>query len=194
MAKLFTEILDEAAKRGFTNTRAVDATNWLRETSQKVVEADANPVKVISDTKSKLVSSPEIGKLYLFNYNPKTKDRLPYYDRFPLIFPFNMNSDGFHGINMHYLPYTYRAKLMDALYDLEEEESLQISYEILTSISRLRYFRPCVKRYLNSYLKSRFLEVSYNQWEVALFLPLERFEKATKQQVFRQTTQQIRGQ
>jgi len=36
-----------------------------------------------------MVDSVEPGGMYMFLYDPKTKAKLPYFDRFPLIFPFN---------------------------------------------------------------------------------------------------------
>ena len=54
--------------------------------------------------------------MFMFIYDPKHKDTLPFYDTFPLVFPIEIYSDSFLGINLHYLPPVLRAKLMDALY------------------------------------------------------------------------------
>jgi len=139
------------------------------------------------------------GFLYLFNYDPKLKEELPYYDRYPLVFPFSLHNDGFVGINLHYLPYLFRAKLMDALYSLlsnkryDDTTKLRMSYSLLDSASRYKYFRPCVKKYLYSHVRSRFLLIPADEWDIALFLPLERFAKKTKAQVFRETRNIING-
>ena len=53
--------------------------------------------------------------LYMYMYDPKLKATLPYYDRFPLVFPFSKTPDGFIGLNMHYLPYQLRMVLLDRL-------------------------------------------------------------------------------
>jgi hypothetical protein len=136
--------------------------------------------------------------MYLFSYYAKHHDTLPYYDQFPLIFPFEKLDDGFLGINMHYLPLPMRAKMMDGLYTItdtqkEEKSKVSLSYELLTSLSQLRYYKPCIKRYLNSQLRSRFLEVPATQWDIALFLPLQRFVKASVQQVYKDSRKKIRG-
>ena len=60
-----------------------------------------------------------IGKMYMFYYDAKTKDKLPYWDRFPLIFVLDVRPDRFWGVNLHYLPPLYRAKLMNALYKIQ---------------------------------------------------------------------------
>ena len=137
--------------------------------------------------------------MYLFSYDPKMKEELPYYDRFPLVFPFQTTPDGFLGMNMHYIPHVYRARLMDNLYDLtnnekyDETTKLRASYSMLNSAARYKYFKPCVKRYLYSHVRSRFLLIPSNEWDVALFLPLERFAKSTKNKVYRDSRIFING-
>jgi hypothetical protein len=92
-----------------------------------------------------------------------------------------MYEDGFLGINMHYLPLFVRAKLMDALYDLssnkryDDTTKLRISYSILKSAVKFKAFNPCIKRYLSTHVKSYFLNIPSSEWEIALFLPLARF-------------------
>ena len=45
----------------------------------------------------------QFGKLNMFMYDPKLKKKLPYYDTFPLVLPIESYSDGFLGLNLHYL-------------------------------------------------------------------------------------------
>jgi len=199
MAILFTQIMQEAIRRGVLTDNNIKATSWFREEAQKISAEKADPQKVIKENKASLKLTITVGKLYLFQYDPKLKEELPYYDTFPLVFPFKKVSDGFLGINMHYLPYDLRAKLMDGLYSIAEtkvatETRLKLSYQLLSSASRLRYFKPCVKHYLNSHIKSRFFEINSPFWDMALFLPLERFQKANKQTVFRDSRKLIKRQ
>lgn len=164
---------------------------WLGEQTQNVRQV-RNPRDLLSNNE-RLVTNLSVGRMYLFMYDPKTKDDLPYYDRFPLIFPFRKVTGGFYGINMHYLPHVLRARLMDALYTLanntanDDTTKLKLSYQLLNSSSKFRYFEPCVKHYLNNHVKSRFLWVPADQWQKALFLPLERFVGTNKRQVWRNT-------
>jgi hypothetical protein len=135
--------------------------------------------------------------MYFFMYDAKTKDKLPYWDRFPLIFPIQEYEDGFLGINMHYLPYDYRAQLMDGLYTMAQSNEegmavrLNISYSILKESSKTKNFKPCVKRYLTSHVQSSFYQVNWKEWPVALFLPVERFEKQSKQHVWSESVKKI---
>ena len=104
----------------------------------------------------------DVGRMYMFQYDPKGKDTLPYYDIFPLIFVLERYNDGFLGMNLHYLPPIYRARLMDRLYAIErmdqvrESKKLRLSYGLLNSVAKYKYFRPTVKRYLNNHVRSRF--------------------------------------
>jgi len=147
----------------------------------------------------RLTARPLVGSMYMFYYDAKHKATLPYFDRFPLIFPYKKVKGGFMGINMHYLPLQYRAKLMDSLYDVasntkyDESTRLKINYKILSGASQFRYFKPCVKHYLTSQVRSRFLYVYPSEWDIALFMPLERFEGATKTQVYADSRKIIRG-
>lgn len=131
-----------------------------------------------------------IGRMYMFFYDPKLKKELPYYDTFPLIFMIGPAKGGFLGINLHYLPPFYRAKLMDAMYQTinnkkyDETTKLKINYQILTAAAKFRFFRPCIKHYLNAHVQSGFLNVEPKNWDSALLLPTERFRKATKDTVW----------
>jgi hypothetical protein len=187
-ASVFSVELNKAASSGTIPKKSVEARDWLR--SQATSVKRANPKAIMERNTSKFTNLMIPGMLYLFNYDPKGKDDLPFYDKFPLVFPFKKLPDGFIGLNMHYLPHPYRARLMDALYDLTNNKrydpttKLRLSYQMLQSASKYRYFEPCVKRYLTSHLKSRLLHIDSSEWETALFLPLERFAKASKDKVW----------
>jgi hypothetical protein len=140
-----------------------------------------------------------LGGMYYFYYDPKGKDDLPYYDKFPLVLALEKYSDGFLGLNLHYLPIKYRVaflgKLMDyAVYNRENEiKRVRVTYDILSASKRFKEFRPCIKRYLNSHVRSKILAVQPNEWDVATFLPVQQFKKATSKEVWEDSVQQIRN-
>ncbi|NDG29042.1 hypothetical protein EB118_02950 [bacterium] len=195
MPNYFVDMMNRAVAQGIQTAKIEAARNWFSSQTTNVRRVE--PRTVIQKSRNDLMSRVFVGKMFLFMYEAKTKETLPYFDRFPLIFPFRKVNDGFYGINMHYLPYMLRAKLMDALYETlnndkkDETTRLRITYNILSSAARFRYFEPCIKRYLNNQVQSRFLYVDPNQWETALFLPLERFVGATKQQVWKDSRKKI---
>lgn len=186
MANIFATLLNKAAKEGITSTRTEEAKQWFRKEASSV--RSANPATIIKESPT-TSSNSAVGKMFLFGYLPKHAKTLPYYDRFPLIFPFANTPDGFYGINMHYLPLTLRAALMDGLYDyvIESKQDknvrIKMTYQMLSNASKLRLFKPCVKYYLNSQVQTDMAQVPASLWDIALFLPLERFAKASKTRV-----------
>lgn len=179
-------------------TEAGVARDWYRKAAKNVAEVNVN--KLHASNQSRLFSrfGPEdIGTMIMFFYDAKLKEELPYWDQFPLIFPIQMYDDGFLGINMHYLPPALRAKLMDALYTTaitkkDQIQRLKITYQILNAASKYDAFRPCIKRYLKNHVKSRFFYVDPKEWDMALFLPLQRFVGATDQKVWQDSRNKIR--
>lgn len=179
--KVFQRILEAGMKAGTLSTSTTESINWFR---QKSASTAVTPQSLIR-TAPRKVEKPDslVGRMMLFSYEPLHAKTLPYYDRYPLIFPVDIKSDGFTGINMHYLPHPQRAMLMDGLYQVgltDDGTQIQVTYDILQAFSRLKYFRPCFKRYLNTQVKSRFVVLEPEEWNIALFLPLERFAKASK--------------
>jgi hypothetical protein len=138
------------------------------------------------------------GGLFFFYYDPKTKEDLPYYDKFPLVLMLERYDDGFLGLNLHYLPIKYRVAFMNKLLDygrFDEDGDpvrIRITYDILTATKRFKEFRPCIKRYLTSHVKSRILAVQPEEWETAVFLPVHQFKKAKADKVWRESVQEIR--
>ena len=141
------------------------------------------------------VKAPEIGRLYMYVYDPKHKATLPYYDAFPMTFITDFYPDGFLGMNVHYLPYLLRARLMEELLKHQKgvvrrgkrEQYLNISYAILKAASANKYFKPTIKRYLFDHIRSPFAEVMEPEWSNALFLPVEQFRKKSKREVWSET-------
>ena len=134
------------------------------------------------------------GKLNMFFYNPKLKKELPYYDTFPLVLPIERYSDGFLGINFHYLPIPLRMKLLDRVVDFsnntkfDESTVLNVNY---TALKRVRLIRPTIKRYLAGKVKSRFRRVDADEFTVATLLPVQRFSKASASGVWKDSRKMI---
>lgn len=190
----YQQMIEQARDPASKSAKSIE---WLLQQTGRTV-ASISPATVMEMGRERFTRQIEVGQMYLFMYDPKLKKELPYYDRFPLIFPFQKVDEGFYGINMHYLPYQMRAKLMDELYHVANNNKndattrLQLSYKLLNGAARFRYFKPCVKHYLNSHVKSRFLAIPANMWDKVLFLPLERFAKASKQKVFQDSSNMLR--
>jgi hypothetical protein len=87
------------------------STQWFRD---KIKEfGTPTSADLIRDGKKTV--TPTFGLLNMFVYDPKGKKELPYYDTFPLLLPIEKYSNGFLGINLHYLPIPLRIRLLDRL-------------------------------------------------------------------------------
>lgn len=143
-------------------------------------------IKKIKRTSNQIFSkdgTPTIGQMYMFVYDPKYKDVLPFYDMYPLVFPIEFYGNGFLGINLHYLPPLARANLLSSLKKLannnkyDDSTKLVISYEILRAHAiQFKGFESCIKRYLFSHVRSSFHQVSSSDWDKAVLLPLQRWQ------------------
>lgn len=176
----------------------LEARQWYRTQASKIQRI--NNKEIIDPRNIRTFLTPKnVGQLFMFFYDPKNKNTLPYYDRFPLVFPVELYRDGFLGINLHYLPHQARAKLMDALYlslnnqKYNESTRLRITYSILRNSVRLRYFKPCLKKYLYGQVLQKFLYIDPENWDKALMLPTERFAKKSTSFVHMESMRSLTG-
>lgn len=195
MANIFDDIITKGIRSGQVPARTEAARKWYREVASK--QRSINERQLINSDTDRLKQVIKPGSMYMYIYDPKHKETLPYYDRAPLVFPFKVERDRFWGINLHYLPLELRAKLMDALYDTrinsryDESTRLRISYQALNSAAKFKYFEPCVKQYLLSHMQSKFMYIYPSEWDVALWLPTERFAKASKTKVWAESKKKV---
>jgi hypothetical protein len=122
----------------------------------------------------KITGRVNFGALNMFIYDPKLKNKLPYYDTFPLVLPIERYGDGFLGINFHYLPYALRARLLSRL-------DPNANYSALKNV---RLVKPTLKRYLNSNVRSRFRKLEEEDFMTAIMLPVQRFRKSSASKVW----------
>ena len=187
----YLDKLKDAIRTDQVAAKARAAGNWFRSIVNRTRGqfSTETPQKILSRQES-LVTRSVLGKMYFYSYDPKWKNELPWYDTFPLVFPIERYPDGFLGLNFHYLAPKHRAILMDQLkmfannkkYD--ETTKLKLTYNMLSGFKKIKRARPTVHRYLDSHIKSKFVLVNADEWEVALFLPVERFKKASKKKVW----------
>lgn len=188
MASTLTQLTQQktALEQDFLSRKSV---TWLQD-QMRDLKAPIKLAREIAKEKSRQGGQFQMGGLYHFFYDPLTKGDLPYYDIFPLVIPLKRDADGFIGLNMHYLPPRYRAVFMDKLMNFaitnenNEPKRLRVTYDILTATKNFKEFRPCLKRYLNSQIKSKILTIQPPEWEVALFLPTAVFKGAPISKVY----------
>lgn len=171
---------------------------WFDSQVTILTKQQLTPQKVLAGAPDKLTTTMVPGHLYMYGYDPKLKKELPYYDRFPLVFPFRKTPDGFIGLNMHYLPYQLRIMLLDRLMvfrtnnRMDETTRLKYSWATIDGISKFAAAVPCVKQYLSSHVKTQFRKVDSEDWATAMLLPVERFVGASKQEVWQESRNKMR--
>jgi len=185
MAYLIDRINEELSKKGL-KPRSGSARDWLRA---KINELNPTRQSVVRD-KERLRDSTILGKMYFYYYDPKTKENLPYWDKFPLVIPIETYRDGFLGLNLHYISPKQRLVLLDALSEFsnnskyDETTRLRLTYNNLKNLGKAYRAKPCVKKYLFKHVDSRFLEISANEWDIAVLLPFQNFQGASANKVY----------
>jgi len=178
MPSLFSKIQSDAERAGFL-PRTKESRDWFLRKIRSITNIPAT--RILNDDSLEVRSRPLIGRMFMFLYDPKHKETLPYYDRFPLILMIGPAEKGFYGLNLHYLPPRQRAMFFDRLMDnmnnkkLDETTRFRLSYNMLSSTAKLRAYAPCFKHYLYKHIVSKTVEVLPNEWEIALFLPTDSF-------------------
>lgn len=185
MAYLIDRLKTSLGEQGY-QPRTQLARNWLKN---KIQELSPSRQSIMKD-RERLKATTFIGNMYFFFYDAKTKDKLPYWDRFPLVIPIERYNDGFLGMNLHYIHPKSRLILLDKLSEYATNEKydnktrLNLSYNLLSKASKTFEATPCIKRYLFSHIESRFLQIMADEWDIAVLLPFENFQGATKSKVW----------
>lgn len=192
----FTDLAAKAFRAGVT-PRTDASRRWFQGEVRNI--RNINRRKLLKDPALEPRNRARVGSMYMYFYNPKHEATLPYYDLFPLTIMVQPVPGGFHGLNLHYLPPALRARLFDSLVDLtnnkkyDESTRFKLTYDLLKSASKMRFFKPCYKHYLYSQIEGRVAMVEAPAWEMALFLPTEQFRKSTKTAVWKDSREAIRG-
>jgi len=196
VSNIFQKLEIEAFRAGIT-PRTKESRKWFMNKIKNM--RNINREKLMESEPLKKKSQGVVGNMYMFSYDPKHKETLPYYDLFPLVVVIGPAEGGFLGLNLHYLPPQLRAKLLDGLMDITSDKKFNDStkftatYALLARAAKLKYFKPCVKHYLNDHVTSKFALVPAPEWEIATFLPTAQFRKANNFKVYSDSKKMING-
>lgn len=172
-----------------TKQSPVEATKWLWSVAgSKLRRADV-PEEAF---KPRHRDNVFIGGMFIYQYDPKHKDTLPWYDTLPVVIPIEIYDDGWLGLNLHYLRPDLRAKLLDKLMEfrrrsLTRKAYMNVSYRMLKAVAQHDLFQPCVHRYLATHVRTRLIRIDDQYWETVAMLPLQKFVKQSAAQVWRRT-------
>jgi hypothetical protein len=196
LASLLYRLEQEAFRAGI-QARTDDARDWFRAKVKQL--GKINRQQLLRDEALIRKSRTMMGHMYMYFYDPKHRETLPYYDAFPLTIMVERAPGGFYGLNLHYLKPNTRAIFLDKLTDTltndkyDESTRFRARYNLLSSVRKFKEFQPCFKHYLSSQIDSKIVLVQPPEWEIAIFLPTEQFVKAKKTQVWQKSAKTIRG-
>lgn len=196
MSTVFNRLELQAFRAGIT-PRTKESRAWFQQKIKNL--RSINREALMKEEPLKQVSTEVVGGMYMFFYDPKHKETLPYYDTFPLVVVVGPAEGGFLGLNLHYLPPILRAKMLDGLMEIttnnkfNDSTRFKMTYELLARASKFKYYKPCLKHYLNKQVKSKFALVPAPEWEIATFLPTAQFRKANSKKVYADSKKMIGG-
>ena len=167
MATVFDKILDKT-----TGPKSYD---WYRRQVRSMTTPGAR--SLIRSGKATL--RPKYGIMNLFGYDPKHKDRLPYYDTFPLIFPLEPAKGGFIGLNFHYLKPGARVAFLRSLANTTTNKRFDKTTRYRVNWRNNLYMRKTAKHYLFNHVRTSFLNITADEMAIAIFLPVARFKKGS---------------
>lgn len=193
---IIKEIQSEFKKSGIKKLEE-DAMNWF-------LNAKKNPSDLsVSFCENQMM---QIGKINHFNYNPKGKDTLDYYDKKPLVLSLGVLQKKKMryeiGINLNFIPapykwfilekiqsvysgFFYRAKNTIINSDAYRQPQIMYKYSVIKSLLTQYGFEFALRVYIPS-RKSKVYCINYNSWIKAAFLSLEKFEGITHKEMIRQ--------
>ena len=184
MVKIFEPLLD-------LQDNQLKSANWYKKAASLIADKVSSNKLMRS---GKLLGRPSAGRMCMFFYDPKTAQKLPFYDIFPLVLPIDTFRGGFVGLNFHYLPYGLRYKLLEQLQQFatnkkfDETTRLQVTYN---SVKNIGLIKPAIKKYLWRQVQSNFLRVDVDEMAIAIYLPVAQFKKASLTKVFADSRRKI---
>ena len=140
-----------------------------------------------------------LGHLALFYYpDPKTKNQMEVYDTLPLIIILWVDGQYCEGINIHWIPWSYRIKLMkNIMKHLETGKKLKYK-DIKKAWNQaqipLAYAQLAYRKYLINRIRSEFKIFGPDNWKPVTTNVLGNFKKQNASKVMKDINKKMRDQ
>lgn len=186
---------------------AAGARDWFRQRVSKDLNHNTETVhKQFTQWKTRgKTDQGLIGRMFLFAYDAKHKDKLPVWDAWPLVFVVNMTvGDGvtwgeegvvyISALNVHYLPPALRLKLFADLIrvkndsTLRDKTRLKLSWRVIKSMESNHLAKHAFKTYRADHIRSQLAEIPPKGWIITIFLQLARWVKGGKKEAWKGIT------
>ena len=100
--------------------------------------------------------SPETGKYYTFEYDPKFADKLKEWDEYPLVYVMELKKDNLIGANIHYIRGTNSR---------------------LKALNNKRFPKRTLRQYIPKNADRIFFEIGEDEVQLLSTLPIEKFHR-----------------
>lgn len=178
----------QAANGSSADQYSREALDWFRREVTKNLNPKARQILESRKYKKKQGTTGIIGRLYLFEYEAKEAGdaETGVYDRFPLVFFFNVvkSADGntvLYGLNMHYLAPAIRARVYWSLLQLKTQKNMNVKQRLKMEWSVIKAVanHQAVGKAVHAYRADRFVkpmsEIRPADWQIALFLQVQKW-------------------
>ncbi len=186
---------------------SLDALKFFQRAIPKTTRIGQGAVReLIVNNTYKRVGAGNIftGRMYLYQYDALWKDQLNYWDSLPLVFFFGQfrskaGKQILQGLNLHYLPPAYRAKLLLELLKLKTGKSkspkarLRLSWEAVRAVSKSKACMAAVHNYRVDHIKSKLTQIDYMHWQIVAFLQVAQWQKSSRGNVYKDSLARIKG-
>lgn len=199
MGKEIDKIRTEMQDEGYENPNTKRGMDFLVKNIEELTEGKAHTlIQELKRTSDHRIV-PRIGKFYMFNYLAKHRNTLPYYDRFPMMIVLSIHpkEEYMIGLNLHYLPLKFRAKFFKNILMFlnnkkwDDTTKFKVSWDLMKSLSIHPLVQPAVKRYNFAQLRSKFIIIEEDEWDIAVMLPTHLFKGAPVTQVWAESVSMI---
>ena len=183
---IFDEVSNDAGSR-------IRSKDWYLKKIQELKGRGLITKDKLTSYKENSANKLEIGSMYMFVYDAKYKDTLPFWDTFPLVIPFSTNGSTFTGFNLHYLPAAVRWSLLKTLLKnqdiasirrLSSSTKMKMDYGTLKASSHLPILKPTIHSYLFSHIQpvsgGMFIKIPPADWHFSVLLPVQDFRSNGK--------------
>ena len=156
---------------------------WFRSKASATASGQTARAKIFGATK-RSYDTGLTGKLYVFKYDAKTRDKLEMWDKYPLCMVLERQFHSFMGLNLHYLPRAQRMSLLQGYdkYDEESEDGVisgkgtsnwELFLESMNNSGLGALPKKCLRRYLMTHVRSKFVEIYPDEFGYAIQLPID---------------------
>ena len=161
-----------------------DLAVWFREKALAVKTGAARNKLLNADSRFSDINNEFVGQMYFFRYDPKHRLTLPMYDKYPLAIVIERYTDGFLGLNMHYLTKGQRKNAVSLMNDFYERKKPftgttagrgLTNWELLINSSTgvESMANKSVHRYLYKQCRSQFIRINKDEYDKAIQLPID---------------------